>query len=73
MAETSMKEAGYVMDATALETVTSPFSSGCLNTSSTFLLNSGSSSRKSTPLCAMLTSPGFGICPPPISATSDIV
>nr|DAL06059.1 MAG TPA: hypothetical protein [Caudoviricetes sp.] len=30
-----------------------------------FLLNSGSSSKNRTPLCAKLISPGFGILPPP--------
>ncbi len=61
------------MELSARDIVTEPSSSGCLNTSRTFLLNSGNSSRKSTPLCARLTSPGFGICPPPTIATSDKV
>jgi len=50
-----------------------PVFKGCRRTSSTFLLNSGISSRNSTPLWAMLTSPGLGTWPPPIKATSDIV
>ncbi len=73
MADTSMNEAGYFIDAAALAMWTSPFSSGCLSTSMTFRLNSGSSSKKSTPLCERETSPGLGTWPPPISAMSDIV
>ena len=38
-----------------------PSSSGWRMTSRTLRLNSGSSSRNSTPLCASETSPGFGI------------
>jgi hypothetical protein len=47
--------------------------SGCRSTSSTWRRNSGSSSRKSTPLWASDTSPGIGTWPPPISPTSEIV
>ena len=52
---------------------TEPSSSGCRRTSSTCRLNSGISSRNSTPWCARLISPGRGCCPPPTSATSEIV
>ena len=47
-------------------------SSGCRSTSRVCLLNSGSSSAKSTPLCARDISPGCGDAPPPTSATSKI-
>ena len=48
-------------------------SSGWRITSSTIRLNSGSSSRNSTPLCARLISPGVGLVPPPTSATGEMV
>ncbi len=48
-------------------------SNGWRSTSRTERLNSGSSSRKRTPLCARLISPGWGKDPPPTSATSLIV
>ena len=41
--------------------------------SRTFLLNSGSSSRKSTPWWLKETSPGRGYDPPPIRPASEIV
>src|SRR5712691_10499748 len=53
--------------------VTTPSSIGWRSTSSTFLRNSGSSSRNSTPPCARLTSPGRGYEPPPIRPASEIV
>ena len=53
--------------------VTFPFSSGCLSASSVDLLNSGSSSRNSTPLCDMLTSPGSRCPVPPVNPTSEMV
>src|SRR5213592_504294 len=53
--------------------VTTPSSIGWRSTSSTFLRNSGSSSRNSTPPWARLTSPGRGYEPPPISPASEIV
>src|SRR5437016_4128721 len=53
--------------------VTTPSSIGWRSTSSTFLRNSGSSSRNSTPPCARLTSPGGGYDPPPINPASEIV
>ena len=42
-------------------------------TSKTVRLNSGNSSKNSTPLCAKEISPGCGIVPPPTNATSEIV
>ena len=50
--------------------VTRPSSSGCLSTSSVLRLNSGISSRNSTPLCARLISPGWGVVPPPTRPAS---
>ena len=47
---TSMKLHGKVSDIAAREIVTKPSSRGCLRTSRTCFLNSGSSSRKRTPL-----------------------
>src|SRR6266540_2140072 len=55
-----MNSEGKVTLPAARETVTFPSSSGWRITSSADLLNSGSSSRKRTPLWARLTSPGFG-------------
>jgi len=55
----------------AREMVSWPSSNGWRSTSSTSRLNSGSSSRKSTPWCARLTSPGLGIEPPPIRPASE--
>ena len=48
-------------------------SSGWRNTSSVVLLNSGSSSQKSTPLWASDISPGCGEVPPPTRATCEMV
>lgn len=73
IAATSMTRAGYVSDRSEREMVTLPSSIGCRRTSRTFFLNSGSSSRNRTPLCASETSPGFGVVPPPIRPTSEIV
>src|SRR4030095_16606172 len=61
IAATSMNSEGKVTLPAARETVTFPSSIGCRITSSADRLNSGSSSRKRTPLCARLTSPGFGL------------
>ena len=62
---TNIKLHGYVSDAFTLLILIIPSSNGPLNTSNVFLLNSGSSSKNRTPLCAKLISPGFGILPPP--------
>ena len=61
IAATNITLAGKVTVPAARLTVTLPSSSGCRNTSRVERLNSGSSSRKSTPLCARLTSPGARI------------
>ena len=58
MAAASMKRAGKVRLMAARLSVTVPSSSGWRSTSSTLRRNSGSSSRKSTPPWARLTSPG---------------
>ncbi|OPY06194.1 MAG: hypothetical protein A4E67_01597 [Syntrophaceae bacterium PtaB.Bin038] len=73
MAATSMNRDGKVAVTTERVIVTCPSSRGCRRTSSTLRLNSGSSSRNSTPLCARLISPGFGVWPPPTSPASEIV
>ena len=70
---TSMKREGKLRVLAALEMVTIPSSRGCRRTSRTCFLNSGDSSRKSTPLWARETSPGLGVFPPPISPASDMV
>ncbi len=56
------ERAGKVTASWALEMVTLPSSSGWRSTSRTFFRNSGSSSKKSTPLCAKETSPGRESC-----------
>ena len=73
MAHTSMKRLGSVREPEARVMVTKPSSSGWRSVSSAALLNSGSSSRNSTPLWARDISPGRGIPPPPESDTVDAV
>ncbi|RJX18442.1 MAG: recombinase family protein [Desulforudis sp.] len=73
IAATSMKRAGKRRLVAAREMVTTPSSRGWRITSRTFLRNSGSSSRKSTPLWARDTSPGLGMWPPPIRPASEMV
>lgn len=53
--------------------VTSRSSKGWRITSKTERLNSGSSSKNKTPLWAKEISPGWGYCPPPTKATSEMV
>ena len=72
MAQTSMKRLGYTAVPAARETVTTPSSSGWRSASRTSRWNSGSSSRKSTPLCARLISPGWS-CAPPDMAAAEMV
>ena len=55
----------------ARERATRPDSSGSRRASSTLRLNSGSSSRNSTPLWASDISPGRGSLPPPTNATLE--
>jgi len=62
-----MKLAGNVVLLSARAIVTVPSSSGWRSTSSVCRLNSGNSSRKSTPLWASEISPGEGVEPPPTS------
>src|SRR5256885_2134814 len=73
MAAASMKRAGYVRLIAARAIVTTPSSMGWRSTSSTFLRNSGSSSRNNTPPWARLTSPGRGYEPPPMRPASEMV
>ena len=61
----SMKLAGNVVLFRARLIVTVPSSSGWRSTSSVRRLNSGSSSRKRTPLWLIEISPGVGVEPPP--------
>ena len=61
----NMNSAGKVVEFRAREMVTTPSSSGCRITSSVRRLNSGNSSRKSTPLWLSEISPGVGVLPPP--------
>ena len=73
IAATNIKEAGNSTEYCDRDMVTQRSSSGCRITSSTCRLNSGSSSRNSTPLCASEISPGCGCVPPPTRATSEMV
>jgi len=70
MLATSMKLAGYSTLSRARLMVTIRSSMGWRITSSTVRLNSGSSSRKRTPLWASEISPGWGWVPPPTSPAS---
>src|ERR1039458_8908742 len=65
IAAMSMNCDGKVMVPAAREMVTRPSSSGWRMVSSTLRLNSGSSSRNKTPLCASEISPGVGLMLPP--------
>ena len=72
MAATSMNCAGKATAALALQTTTRPSSSGWRRLSSTARGNSANSSRKRTPRCAQLISPGRSLAPPPpISDTAE--
>lgn len=51
--------------------VTHRSSRGCRRASRALRPNSGNSSRKRTPLCARVTSPGLGSEPPPTKETID--
>jgi hypothetical protein len=70
IAATSMKFAGNVTVDCARAMVTTRSSTGWRSTFSTCWPNSGSSSKKSTPRCARLISPGRGRRPPPTSPPS---
>lgn len=71
MAATNWKRAGYRTWALARATVTSPVSSGWRSESSACGVNSGSSSRNSTPLWASEASPGRARRPPPVRAAIE--
>src|SRR6185437_15222196 len=73
MLATNIKDEGYSTENLARDIVMRRSSKGWRNTSRTERLNSGNSSRKSTPLCAKDISPGCGTPPPPTSATSLMV
>ena len=73
IAQTSWNRAGYTHRALTREMVTTPSSMGWRRASSTARGNSGSSSRNSTPLCALEISPGAAARPPPMSATALVV
>ena len=68
-----MKEAGRVALYLARAMVISRSSRGWRMVSRAERLNSGNSSRKRTPLCARLISPGWSEAPPPMRATSEMV
>ena len=68
-----MKRAGKERLAWARLMVMCPSSMGPRRVSSTFFLNSGSSSRKSTPFWAREASPGRGMAPPPTIPASLMV
>ena len=68
-----MKLHGSVTLPALREIVTWPSSSGWRITSRADRLNSGSSSRKRTPLWAREISPGPGMVPPPSRPTSEMV
>jgi len=67
------KSAGNIVEWEARLIVTRPSSSGCRSDSRLRRLNSGSSSRKSTPWWASEISPGWGMLPPPTMPASLIV
>jgi hypothetical protein len=66
----SIKFDGKVTFCCALEMIILLSSNGCLRDYKAYLLNSGISSKNSTPLCARLISPGFRLWTPPIIAIS---
>ena len=73
IAATRVNELGYVSEPATREIVTFPSSKGWRRASITSLLNSGSSSKNKTPLCASDISPGLGTVPPPDMAREDTV
>ena len=73
IAARSKKSHGYFADDFAREIVMKPSSSGWRSTSRTWRGNSVISSRKRTPLCARVISPGFRLAPPPVIAIRDAV
>ena len=73
MAHTSMKRAGNTAVPDTRLICTRPSSRGWRRVSRASLENSGSSSRKSTPLWAREISPGRGLEPPPAMPMADTV
>ena len=73
MAHTSMKRAGNTAVPDTRLICTRPSSRGWRRVSRASLENSGSSSRKSTPLWAREISPGRGLEPPPAIPMADTV
>ena len=71
MVATSWNRAGKTAKPAARAIAMLPSSSGWRSASSAGRWNSGSSSRRSTPLCARLASPGRGPGPPPTIAAID--
>ena len=72
MAAISWNRAGSSTEPAAREIRTSPSSSGMRSASSDWRLNSGSSSRKSTPRWAIVTSPGRSRALPTSAATEAL-
>ena len=73
IAAMSWNRASYSTTPLARAIWTQPVSIGSRNTSSERRLNSGNSSRNSTPLCAREISPGASCGPPPTSAAAVAV
>src|SRR3989344_5688571 len=69
MAATKIKLEGKTAVPLARDMETILSSSGWRRDSITRFSNSGNSSRKSTPRCASVTSPGLGYVPPPMIDT----
>src|SRR5258707_8811563 len=65
IAASKIKRAGKLRVIFVRDKVTTFPSNGCRNCSITLRRNSGRSSKKRTPLCPKLTSPGFGVPDPP--------
>src|SRR3989344_57196 len=70
---TSIKFAGYWTRRKERAMVTDPSSKGPRNASSTDRGNSLNSSKNNTPRCARLISPGWGLLPPPIKPTKEVL
>ena len=73
IAAITKQEQGYVTLIAALVRVIFPSSIGCLKSSLTSRLNSGSSSKNKTPLCAIEISPGCMLFPPPESPAVEML
>ena len=71
IAATNINLDGNTWVCLTLETDIFPSSIGCLNASKVFLLNSATSSKNNTPLCAKDISPGMANIPPPTNEFVD--